>query len=140
VWIVLPSIFGLGLAALWWYPRNVNTPISEVIVEVGAEGGSVTLYGIRTNGGWIFSRKSIDQSAAFIGESWEGLESQTVASWSEALELLDLYPWHRLSPVQVHPDFREQVLDVVKIRYEGMAESVWNRLPDWEALCGTLDG
>jgi hypothetical protein len=117
----------------------MNLPTSEIIVEVGGEGGSVTLYGIRMNDGWVFSRKSIDQSAAFIGESWERLESQTVASWSEALELLDSYPWHRLFPLQVHPDFRSQVLDVVKTRYEGVENSVWNRLPDWEALCGILD-
>jgi hypothetical protein len=117
----------------------MNRPVSEVIVEVGGEGGSVTLYGMRTNEGWIFSSKSIDHSAAFLGESWEGRKSQTVALWSEALELLDSYPWHRLSPLQVHPDFRAQVLDVVKVRYEGVEDSVWNRLPDWEALCGTVN-
>ena len=41
---------------------------SEVIVEVGAEGGSVTLYGLRTKQGWLFSRKVIDQSLMLLDE------------------------------------------------------------------------
>ena len=99
----------------------------------------MTLYGIRTNGGWGFSRKTIDQSAAFIGEPWEGLESQTVASWTEALGLLDFYPWHRLFPLQVHPDFRGGVFDAVKARYGDAEDSAWNRIADWKKLCGILD-
>jgi hypothetical protein len=114
-------------------------PRSEIIVEVGAESGSVTLYGIRSNRGWIFSRHSIDQSAAFLAEPSHVLDSQSVSSWTEALALLDSYPWHRLYPLQVHPDFREAVFDAVKVRYGDAENSVWNRLADWKTLCGVSD-
>lgn len=117
----------------------MERPASEVIVEVGAEGGSVTLYGIRSHGGWVFSRHAIDQSAEFLEEPWEQRDSQTVASWAEALALLDSHPWHRLYPLQVHADFRGAVFDAVKDRYKGAADSVWNRLADWKPLCGVLD-
>jgi hypothetical protein len=41
---------------------------SEVIIELGAEGGSVTLYGIRTERGWFFSREVIDSGLMLIDE------------------------------------------------------------------------
>lgn len=113
---------------------------SEVILEVGAEGGSVTLYGIHSHRGWVFTRHSIDQSAAlFLGEPVEKSNSQTVASWAEALALLDSYPWHRLYPLQVHPEFSRAVFDAVKLRYGVAEDSVRNRLADWKAICGILD-
>ena len=113
---------------------------SEVILEVGAEGGSVTLYGIHSHRGWVFTRHSIDQSAALsLGEPVETSNSQTVASWAEALALLDSYPWHRLYPLQVHPEFRRAVFDAVKLRYGVAENSVWNRLADWKTICGILD-
>ena len=34
-----------------------------------------------------------------------------------ALALLDQYPWHRLIPLHVHPDFRLAVWVAVKERY-----------------------
>jgi hypothetical protein len=52
---------------------------------------------------------------------------------------LDSYPWHRLYPLQVHPDFREAVFDAVKVRYGDAENSVWNRLADWKTLCGVSD-
>ena len=117
----------------------MERPASEIIVETGAEGGSVTLYGIRLGGGWVFSRQSIDHSAVFLGETCERQDSQTVASWAEALALLDSYPWHRLFPLQVHPDFRGAVFDAVKVRYGNAEGSDWNRLAEWKTLCEIAD-
>lgn len=111
----------------------------EVIVEVGAEGGSVTLYGIRSRGEWVFSRHTIDQFAEAVDKPLKPMDSHTTTSWSEALALLDSYPWHRLFPLQVHPEFRGVVFDAVKVRYGDAEDSVWNRLSDWKTLCGILD-
>ena len=40
----------------------------EVIIELGAEGGSIALYGFRTDRGWLFTREVIDQTPELIDE------------------------------------------------------------------------
>ena len=39
----------------------------EVILQLGAEGGSVTLYGMETERGWLFYRDVSDWSSGKIG-------------------------------------------------------------------------
>lgn len=106
---------------------------TDVVIKVGGEGGSITLYGRRRGEGWIFSLQSLDQSPMFFDEPSEQKNSLAVATWPEALALLDSYPWHRLCPDEVHPDFRTAVLDAVNARYGDAAD--WNRLADWQTLC-----
>jgi hypothetical protein len=85
----------------------------EVVVEVGAEGGSISLIGTRRDCGWAFSwatSESIDEDSFFE-------ESAEVGSWEGALRLLDKYPWQTFHPSTVHPEFRDRGLD----RYTGAA-------------------
>lgn len=89
----------------------------EVILKVGAEGGSITLYGVRTESGWRFKRDVIDQTPCVLDEAGIRHDSQFTSSWAEALSLLDRYPWHRLYPIRVHPEFRQSVWSVVRTRY-----------------------
>jgi hypothetical protein len=35
---------------------------NEVIIDVGSEGEGLTLYGLRTSEGWVFSHQDIDAS------------------------------------------------------------------------------
>ena len=73
----------------------------------------------------------------------EGLEfyerSGYVASLVEALGLLDRYPWHKLSPQQVHPEFRQRIFDVVVSRFEAEGEDRWGQLSNWRKVCGMPD-
>ena len=69
----------------------MNEP--EVIIELGAEGGSITLSGFRTERGWCFSRELIDWTPELIDEERIQHTSAIVASWEAALKLLDKYPW-----------------------------------------------
>jgi hypothetical protein len=78
---------------------------SEVIVEVGGEGGSITLYGVRTERGWCFSRESIDWTPELLDEERVHKRSSVVDNWEAALDLLDRYPWPKLVPIAVHPEF-----------------------------------
>jgi hypothetical protein len=39
---------------------------SEVILEVGAEGGAITLYGVRDPDGWRYSTSVLDQAPALL--------------------------------------------------------------------------
>ena len=83
---------------------------SELILEVGAEGGSIKLLGTRVSNGWHF-RVSTSEN---YGEDIDGTslkasgESEWVNSWASALGLLDRYPWHRLHPLFVHPEFQKR--------------------------------
>jgi len=93
-----------------------------VILKVGAAGGSVTLLGrpIET-GEWQFAHLTVDQTEDLLGGTGTkqrpdspGLE--WVDSWSEALALMDRYPWARLHPLAVHPEFVEPLRTAVAER------------------------
>lgn len=106
---------------------------SEVIFKVAAAGGSVALYGVRIDDGWLFSRQVIDQTPGLIDEPWAQHKSEVVNSWQAALELMDRYHWHRLSPREVHSEFRELVWAAVVSRYELPIDH--QDLSEWKSLC-----
>jgi hypothetical protein len=89
---------------------------SEVIIELGAEGGSITLYGNRAKQGWIFIREVVDWTPELIDEERIQHRSVAVDSWEAALHLLDQYHWHKLSPTVVHADFRQPIWVAVQQR------------------------
>lgn len=93
----------------------------------------MTLYGVRTSHGWLFSRQVIDQTPGLIDEPWVQYKSEVVNSWQAALELMDRYHWHRLSPREVHSEFRELVWAAVVSRYELPIDH--QDLSEWKSLC-----
>ena len=91
----------------------MNTKWEEIII-LAAEGGRMTLWGLkRPDGSWIFSRKTNEAALADIleGEDLSSLveqQSGIVCSWEQAKQLLGgalfyLYPRH------VHPEFKSLV-------------------------------
>jgi hypothetical protein len=92
---------------------------SELVIELGAEGGSIRIYGVRTKWGWLFSRRVDDWTSELIGEDWITTNSGVVDSWEAVLGLLDQYPWHRFAPTSIHPEFEEQILNAVQQRLQG---------------------
>jgi hypothetical protein len=62
-----------------------------------------------------------------------------VESWEAALKLLDRFVWHVLDADYVHPDFRRQVIAIVRERAadkdDAVAEIVDYWLPAWERAC-----
>ena len=112
----------------------------EVILELIAEVGSITLYGARTPKGWKFSRNVIDQTAMLLDEPGIEHDSGSVKSWAAALKLLDRYPWHHFSPTQVHPEFRRLAFDAVIARYKIESKEDGWVLPKWRRLCGIAEG
>ncbi len=96
---------------------------SLVVLEVGAEGGSLTLIGRENDDGtWRFARITNDQTWALFGDedvpvTVPDLTSLTwVDDWEAGLRLMDRYPWVRLSPQYVHPEFVEPVRAAVEER------------------------
>ena len=111
----------------------------EEILTVGCEGGSLTLFGIRTPEGWRFSRNVNDQSAMFLDDPdlhCVNHDSEFVNSWTDGLKMMDPDPWHKLHPLEVHPEFQQMVYDAVIARYnlEGGVDP--DRLFDWKRVCG----
>lgn len=95
----------------------------EVIIEVGAEGGSLTIFGKRNAiGDWsFFSEKNEIALADLLTEEDRGgstafERSDDVNSFDEALKLLEPYSWFHFNPRKIHPDFLDRVLLEVKKR------------------------
>jgi hypothetical protein len=105
----------------------------ETIVEVGAEGGSISLRGRRDEQGeWRF--RVITNEAALsdlIGEEPTPMENQPwVDSWDDALTLLGRFPWPRLHPIAVHHEFVDDVLAAISSHKDGGPTEV-RRWRDW---------
>ena len=103
---------------------SAPTGLPEVVLEVGGEGGSIKLLrGKTTSGEWQFWVKT-NESALYDllpdedrGEPGDYIQrTDYVPSFEEALKLLDRYPWAKLYPLQVHPEFLEAVLKGVRKR------------------------
>jgi hypothetical protein len=120
-------------------PMRVAADGSMVVLEVGTEGGSLTLIGREGEGGaWRFARITDDQSEALFGEADVPNTAPDLSAiawvdgWESGLQLLDRYPWVRLHPVYVHPDFVDRVRAAVEERLsdpgDEFARDNWRRL------------
>ena len=104
-------------------PGSDCVELPEVVLDVGSEGGSLTIVGVRAADGWHFRfvRDESTLCALLNAEDREGLkirrQSDWVQSFESALALLDQYPWHELCPLQVHPDFKRQTWAAVQKRF-----------------------
>lgn len=85
--------------------HNVSTVAEETILEVGAEGGSISLVGRRQNARWEFRLKA-SEMALCNDSGLTAPPSAWVPDWNSALAQLDRYPWPALHPLAVHPEFR----------------------------------
>ena len=105
----------------------------EVILEVGAEGGSLTLLReVNATGEWkfLFARDEATLDHMLPEEDRgpkEDYSSQIeyIDSLEAALILLDTYPWFRLHPLRVHPEFLDPILIEVRKRGGPSAEVRW---------------
>lgn len=89
---------------------------NEVIVEVLAECGSRVLYGLRLIDGWFFSLDFIDPDSSRLLNAEENEPAPVVTSFADGLTLLDRYPWTKLVPGLLHPDFRKEILNAFLAR------------------------
>src|SRR5882724_4800290 len=106
----------------------------EIILEVGAEGGMLTLFGSKNaSNAWKLWTKT-DETASYglLDEEDRGSlgtpvkKSEFATTLSGGLALLDKHPWFRLVPLQVHPEFRDAILLEVRKRGTPADEARWN--------------
>ncbi len=104
------------LSDFHWVPIGAGAGGKQIIVEVGSEGGSLTLYGIQSAEGWQF-RVETNEVALVDDEDMPDLPVRRwVETWRSALKQLDRYPWTQLHPLAVHPEFREKVFKALQTR------------------------
>jgi len=116
-------------------PASQNEHLTEeTILELGAEGGSLTLFGSRDAAGqWKFWRKSDETTMRELldEEDLRGLgslvsEGGPVSSLQEAFALLDKYQWQSMVPLQIHPEFRSAIQSEVQRRCTPEELAIWN--------------
>ncbi|MCL5097131.1 MAG: hypothetical protein M1608_06325, partial [Candidatus Omnitrophica bacterium] len=113
---------------------------TEIIVEVGCDGGSLTVEGeYHGDIGWRF--RGVRNEMALYDDCVEDGEPDDIAgflektnsfdSLPEALKLFDRYPyWIDMYVVEVHPEFVDQVLAEVRSRGGASAEAHWHKALD----------
>jgi 2-phospho-L-lactate transferase/gluconeogenesis factor (CofD/UPF0052 family) len=106
----------------------------EKVLVLGGEGGSVTLYGLRTEDGrWTFMKETNESALVdlFDDEDLSSISitrSNEVYEWSDALGLLGRH-WSRLVPRYIHSDFKKLIWEEVN-----QLEKDY-RLRRWEKAC-----
>lgn len=113
----------------------------EKIIVVGAEGGRITLFGRkREDGEWQFSRETDERTLMGMmpEDDREGLcfysESDVVSGWEAGLELISRYPWTRLYPLYVHPEFADRVMQEV-LKPNDIFDLNDHHLEYWQRVC-----
>jgi hypothetical protein len=110
----------------------------ELIVYAGCEGGDLKLYGVRNGRGWLFSRHLLDQTMSWVDGGPEiEQDSEVVRTWTAALKLMDKYNFHRLYPIEVHPEFRAKVLTAVMSR--NRQDGNEHGADHWQKVCGMAE-
>jgi hypothetical protein len=110
-------------------------PPEEVVLRVGAEGGSLTVYRVPyTGGGWFWEVETNEVALHDLVSDDDDLDScgavrRTLAeSFEEAIERLDKYPWVRLYPLQIHKDYHDAILRAVLERGGEREERRWRSM------------
>jgi hypothetical protein len=92
----------------------------QTILQVGCEGGCISLLGRKEKYDWTFTMTTDETSLkCFIHEEDLAGELETKShieySWEGALRLLEQYPhWPSLYPVAAHPNFIEQIINALR--------------------------
>ena len=104
----------------------------ELIIEVGAEGGSLRLMATRT----VPTQYAVflDDHSLTLFEDGEAIQHRSPwGSWAQGMKAFSRYPWPKLHPKWVHPAHAARVWPLL--------EPVWDELrksnqDDWAELCG----
>lgn len=123
------------------HPHRGNPMVrTEIIVQVGCDGGSITIEGKHYGDtGWQF--RMVRNEMALYDDCVDDQGPDDIAgflehtdyldSLGEALKLFDRYPyWIDMYVVEVHPDFVDEVLAEVRSRGGTSAEARWREAMD----------
>lgn len=108
----------------------------EVVLKVGAEGGSLSVTRERGGDGrWVYhARRNETAIIELLGDEAHGMRGLGdldlgSGSFEAALRALAKYPWPMQCPLRVHRDVMEAVLEAVRIHRRGLgAVATWERI------------
>lgn len=107
-----------------------DEPDAVPVIELGVEGGSITLEGRYSDGVWRFRVRTYDcaDDEDFVSRCgpWR-------SRWDEAIADLDRWAWDRFVPLSVHPDFVVEVRRIIAARAYGPR----HRQREWEEVFAT---
>ena len=102
---------------------NAHASSGELILKVGTEGGSLSVRLVTGQGStrrFVVLRDEETMRDFLHEEDQEGLvfseEFPAVDTLPAALQIMDRYPWHRLTPLVVHPEDLDAVMGEVRRR------------------------
>lgn len=107
---------------------------TEIIMTIGAEGGSINLVGARMDGNWQFRIETSDQRWMLADDDYTPPVHPWVSTWPEAVTQLDRYPWAELHPALVHPEFRAMVAQSLKQKQKA---GVRVKRKAWDSVLGS---
>ena len=94
-------------------------PGREIVLQVGAEGGTLTIVRYHVSGEkWQFAFIRDESTLAdFLGEEdkedlLETLDS--IATFENAIALMNKYPWLDLYPLVVNPEYANEVMEIIE--------------------------
>jgi hypothetical protein len=100
---------------VWWGMTTPSTDQQVTVLLINGEGGSIELVARRTSDGWSYS-VATSESAMLDDDGQPSVVQRPWADWATALVQLGHYPWQRLHPETVHPDFRDRIRDALRDR------------------------
>jgi hypothetical protein len=116
-----------------WQRARMASSEPETVLEVGAEGGALSVVRQRDKlGNWEYwcLRDETTLLGVLQGDDVANRDdlvehSAKVAAFEDALLRLDQYPWFRLFPLKTHPDFASAILREVETRGGKDAARTW---------------
>jgi hypothetical protein len=118
----------------------MNDP--KLLISIGAEGGSIALYGDNTDPAHPRYRMMVvDQTPTFLTGDESGLEirrdSGWLSGWDDAMTALGRYPWANLYVLYVDPTVAAEVWKSLQDYATGSGQPVREgALSRWRDACG----
>jgi hypothetical protein len=118
-----------------------NLKQTRLLLSIGAEGGSIALYGDPSPGVERFRMVMVDQTPMFLDESEAGptlrRDSGWLTGWPNALAALERYPWPNLVPLSIDPTIATLVSEALETYTERTGRPARETsLQRWRAACG----
>jgi hypothetical protein len=114
---------------------------AELLLQIGAEGGSIAIYGRQEGDRTQYRVGIVDQTLTFLNDDEAGEEIRSdsgwLNTWEEAVARIGRWPWPNLYPNFVHPSIRDAVWKAV-LEYSDAKSVREAALDRWRDKC--IDG
>ncbi len=154
--LVFEAAAALGLPIAWNLAGGYQTPVRRVldihdntmraccatflveavttdvhtILSLAAEGGGLTIFGVKKSGQWMFQAVTDDHTPTLINEDAIREVHGWVKSLPKALSQIE-YPWNCFYPIEMHPEFAAAILKL-KLKKDRTGQINERVTQEWE--------